>query len=78
MVQFKLTIRLKAESEAQMVEFLTFLKDNHATEVIHGSADSESFACHSTIILSDLTDTITAVQAFKQLFTISYKLEITA
>ena len=76
-MEFIITIRFKGENEAEMVQFLTFIKDNYPSEVTHGSADSGSFNCHATITFPSLEGSISAVQAFKQQFTISYKLEIT-
>lgn len=75
-MQFKLTIRFKAENEAHILEFLQFIESSFGNEVTHGSADGESLNCHATLGFPSLADTITAVISFKAQFTISYKLEV--
>jgi hypothetical protein len=75
-MEFKLTIRFKAEDEPQMAEFFQFIETNYPSQAIGGSADSEALHCHATIVLPTLADTIAAVTAFKAAFTITYKLEI--
>ena len=75
-MEFKLTIRFNAENEADMDSFFQFIENNYPTEVVHGSADSTSLACHTTIVLSNLASTRVAIGAFKTAFGISYKLEI--
>jgi len=75
-MEFRLTIRFKAEDETQMAGFFQFIENNYPATAVGGSADSEALQCHATIVLPTLAATITTVQAFKDVFTMSYKLEI--
>ena len=71
---FKLSVTHNAENEAGLATFLLYIKDTFATCVLGATADSENKHCHATLEFINFEDVISAVQALKAQFTITYRL----
>ena len=74
MIEFKLNIKHKAENEEGLLEWLVYIRDNHATSVIDGSIQSATLQCFVTLQLPTLAEAVTTIKGFRAQFSIDYGL----
>lgn len=78
-MEFQVTIQHTAANEAGLLTFLTFVKDTYPAYIHSAFATkdgADDMKCGCTLVLGTLAACVTAIQAFKAQFSISYRLVI--
>jgi len=74
MVEFRLNLKHTAANEPGLLDWLVYIRDNHAVSVVDWAVDSTSLDCFCTIVLATIQETVDTITGFKALFDVRYNI----